>query len=211
MPAILTEHAHGRRAVDFGCGTGRSTRFLRQLGFEVVGVDIAQDMIRKAHELDPPGDYRLLPGDDLSGMQRCSYDLVLSMFTFDNIPGRENKVRIFRSLRELLSTGGKIVHVVSTSEIYTHEWASFSTKDFSENRNCRSGDKVKIIVTDHHDPRPVEDILFTDQSYREVFAAAALAAVQKYLGQRKRTLHMGERDSHCSLGHLCPADRLAPM
>lgn len=39
---------------------------------------------------------------------------------------------------------------------------------------------MKIIVTDHHERRPVEDILFTDQSYREVFAAAALGAVQKY-------------------------------
>lgn len=91
LPAIITEHVHGRRAVDFGCGTGRSTRFLRQLGFEVVGVDIAHDMIRKAHEPDPSGDYQLVPGDDLSGMQRCSYDLVLSMFTFDNIPAGKTR------------------------------------------------------------------------------------------------------------------------
>jgi len=46
--------------------TGRSTRFLRQLGFEVTGVDIAEDMIRKARELDPSGDYRLLSGGQRS-------------------------------------------------------------------------------------------------------------------------------------------------
>ncbi len=60
IPAILGEHVRGRKSLDFGCGTGRSTRFLRQLGFEVTGVDIAEDMIRKARELDPSGDYRLI-------------------------------------------------------------------------------------------------------------------------------------------------------
>ena len=181
LPEIVQHHVHGKTALDFGCGTGRSSRFLRELGFEVTGVDIAEDMIRKAHEVDPSGDYRLVPGDDLSELPRGGYDLVLSAFTFDNIPGRENKIRIFRSLRELLRDGGKLVHIVSTPEIYLHEWASFSTKDFPENRQCRSGDTVKIVVLDHADQRPVEDILWTDESYREVFAAAGLAAVQKFL------------------------------
>ena len=27
LPAIIGEHVHGRKAIDFGCGTGRSTRF----------------------------------------------------------------------------------------------------------------------------------------------------------------------------------------
>jgi 2-polyprenyl-3-methyl-5-hydroxy-6-metoxy-1,4-benzoquinol methylase len=43
IPAILGEHVRGRKSLDFGCGTGRSTRFLRQHGFEVTGVDIAED------------------------------------------------------------------------------------------------------------------------------------------------------------------------
>jgi len=181
LPAIIQEHVHGSKALDFGCGAGRSTRLLRQLGFEVTGVDIAEDMIRKARQIDAPGDYRLVPGDDFSALPRGGYDLVLSAFTFDNIPGRENKIRIFRNLRELLRDGGKIVHIVSTPEIYIHEWTSFSTKDFPENRKCCSGDTVKVIVMDHADLRPVEDILWTDESYRDVFAAAELNFVQKYL------------------------------
>jgi 2-polyprenyl-3-methyl-5-hydroxy-6-metoxy-1,4-benzoquinol methylase len=62
IPAILGEHVRGRKSLDFGCGTGRSTRFLRQHGFEVTGVDIAEDMIRKARELDPSG--RLPPDSE---------------------------------------------------------------------------------------------------------------------------------------------------
>lgn len=51
LPEIIGNHVRGSRAIDFGCGTGRSTRFLRQHGFDAVGVDIAQDMIRKAREV----------------------------------------------------------------------------------------------------------------------------------------------------------------
>jgi len=185
IPAILGAHVRGRKSVDFGCGTGRSTRFLRQLGFEVTGVDIAEDMIRKARELDPSGDYRLIPsddvpGDDLRSFQPGTYDLVLAAFTFDNIAGRDNKVRILRDLGRLLNRDGKLVQIVSRPEIYTHEWASFSTKDFPENQVAKSGDKVHIIVTDHADPRPVEDILWTDEAYREVFEEARLRLLGKY-------------------------------
>jgi len=186
IPAILTEHVHGRKSIDFGCGTGRSTRFLRQLGFEVTGVDIAEDMIRKARELDSAGDYRLIPGDNLTQFPSAAYDLAFAAFTFDNIGGKDpsetndNKVRILRDLARLLNRDGKLVLIVSRPEIYTHEWASFSTKDFPGNRAAKSGDKVRIIVTDHSDPRPVEDILWTDQSYREVFEEAHLRSLGKY-------------------------------
>jgi ubiquinone/menaquinone biosynthesis C-methylase UbiE len=180
IPAILAEHVRGRKSVDFGCGTGRSTRFLRQLGFEVTGVDIAEDMIRKARQLDPSGDYRLIPGDDLGALPSGTYDLVLAAFTFDNIAGRDNKLRILRDLGRLLKRQGKLVLIVSRPEIYTHEWASFSTKDFPGNQFAKSGDKVRIIVTDHADPRPVEDIMWSDEAYREVFEEASLRALQKY-------------------------------
>ncbi len=184
IPAILAEHVRGRKSVDFGCGTGRSTRFLRQLGFEVTGVDISEDMIRKARELDPTGDYRLLsgnvPGDNLEAFPSGAYDLVLAAFTFDNIAGRDNKVGILRDLGRLLNQDGKLVLIVSRPEIYIHEWASFSTKDFPGNRAAKSGDKVRIIVTDHADRRPVEDILWTEEAYREVFEAARLRVLGKY-------------------------------
>jgi SAM-dependent methyltransferase len=34
LPALIRRYNHGRRALDFGCGTGRSTRFLRNFGLE---------------------------------------------------------------------------------------------------------------------------------------------------------------------------------
>lgn len=177
LPAILSEHVTGTRALDFGCGTGRSTRLLRKLGFDVTGVDVSEDMLRIARGMDPSGDYRLVPGDNFDELDPGAFDLVLCAFTFDNIPGAM-KVRIFCDLGKLLTPNGTIVSLVSSPEIYTHEWASFTTKAFPENASARSGDVVRIVVTDHQDRRPVEDILWTDESYRAVYTEASLQAIQ---------------------------------
>jgi ubiquinone/menaquinone biosynthesis C-methylase UbiE len=178
IPGIIARHVTGKTALDFGCGTGRSTRFLRQLGFEAIGVDIAEDMLRKARERDPEGDYRLVADGSLQGLPDATYDLALSAFTFDNIPTLEKKVAIFRELRRVLNAGGRIVNLVSSPEIYTHEWASFTTKDFPENRLARTGDKVKIVMTDVDDRRPVEDIIWMDDAYGQVYELAGLEIIE---------------------------------
>lgn len=177
LPAMISEHVQGRKALDFGCGTGRSTRFLRELGFEVVGVDIAQHMLARARELDPQGDYRLLPDGTFVSLAPGTYDLVLSAFTFDNIPTTKRKVALFRSLNHLLRSDGRIVNLVSSPQIYVNEWASFSTKDFPENRAAKSGDKVRIVMLDVADRRPVEDVLWTDEDYCEVYRRAGLVPI----------------------------------
>jgi SAM-dependent methyltransferase len=180
LPEIIFEHVKGRKAIDFGCGTGRSTRFLQKLGFDVTGVDIAEDMIKKAKEIDPKGDYRLIKNDNLRQYGDSTYDLVISVFTFDNIPTQKQKVAIFREIGSLLKNDGRIVNLVSAPEIYTHEWASFSTKDFPENRFAKSGDKVRIIITEIDDKRPVEDVIWTDEAYQEVYKLGGLEIVKTY-------------------------------
>ena len=68
LPAIIGAAPSEGTALDFGCGAGRSTRFLRGLGFKVVGIDIAEHMLARARTADPEGDYRLVPDGDLAGL-----------------------------------------------------------------------------------------------------------------------------------------------
>lgn len=178
LPAIFRRHVKGAKALDFGCGAGRSTRFLRQHGFEVTGVDISEEMIDRARRIDPAGDYRLIVDNDSIPLAGAAFDLTFSAFTFDNVATAERKVAIFRRLRRLLHRDGRIVNLVSSPAIYTHEWASFSTKDFPENRTAGSGDEVRIVVTDLEDRRPVVDILWTDADYRATYRGAGLDLVQ---------------------------------
>lgn len=180
LPKIISEHVKGRETIDFGCGAGRSARFLQKLGFNVTGVDISEDMLKKARELDPKGDYCLIRDGNLNQFKNDSYHLALSAFTFDNIPTMEKKVRNFKELGRLLKSEGRIVNLVSSPEIYTHEWASFSTKEYPENNYAKSGDKVRIVQTDLEDKRPVEDVVWTDEHYQETYKRAELELVQTY-------------------------------
>ena len=180
LPEIISAHVKGTKAIDFGCGAGRSTRFLKRLGFDTVGIDSSDEMLALARASDPQGSYQRIENDIFASFPDHSVDLILSAFTFDNIPTAGRKVRIFGEMCRVLMPEGRVVNLVSSPEIYLHEWASFSTKDFPENRNARCGDVVRIINTDIEDRRPVEDILWPDKDYREVYGKAGLDVVRMY-------------------------------
>lgn len=180
LPEIIDKHVRGKKAFDFGCGAGRSTRFLKTIGFDAIGADISENMIKKASERDPEGSYSLVGEGDLSQFQDNTFDLVLSVFTFDNIPSMENKVKCLTEMNRVLKNDGRILNLVSSPLIYTHEWASFTTKDFPENHNAQAGDEVKIIMTDVEDRRPVKDVLWTNEAYIKAFRHAELNVEKKY-------------------------------
>jgi SAM-dependent methyltransferase len=177
LPALLRAHVSGTTALDFGCGTGRSTRFLRDLGYDVAGADISAEMIERARALDPDGSYVLIGDGDLRAFPYAHYDLILAVFTFDNIPGVEHRIRLLASLGARLRPTGRLVLLDSTPDVYTREWASFSTAPFPENAHARSGDTVRVVMTDVEDARPVEDVLWLDADYRAAFTAARLDLV----------------------------------
>jgi ubiquinone/menaquinone biosynthesis C-methylase UbiE len=180
LPEIISKIVTGKTALDFGCGTGRSTRFLKEIGFNTIGIDISEDMLKMARTRDHGGEYHLVHDGELDLFTGNVFDLVLSAFTFDNIPTEERKLRNLEGIKRLLRPDGAFINLVSSPDIYIHEWASFTTRDFPENRQAKSGDKVKIIMTDVEDSRPVEDILWTDDSYRELYRHAGLALASTY-------------------------------
>ncbi len=180
LPMIISKHITGKKAIDFGCGTGRSSRFLKQFGFEVTGIDIAQDMLNIAKKLDEKGNYQLVSNGKYSHLGMEQHDLIQSIFTFDNIPGWENRTQILVSLRDLLNPSGKIICLDSSSEMYKNEWVSFTTKSFTENWHAKTNDIVKTIMLDVDDRRPVEDIYWTEQDYHKLFDLAGLEIEETY-------------------------------
>ena len=177
LPALFEKHVQGRRALDFGCGTGRSTRFLATHGFSAIGVDIAPAMIEHARELDPKGDYRLVDAESLPRIGG-PFDLILAAFTFDNIPTDAAKRANLSALGGLLAADGRLVMIVSHPRIYLNEWASFSTRDFPENHSARDGDTVRIIMLDVPDRRPVMDVVCSPEHYARLFERAGLRCVE---------------------------------
>src|SRR5256885_12465910 len=98
LPALWAEHVRGRAALDFGCGAGRSTRFLRDLGFDPTGIDVSPAMIDLARAADPAGRYVLVDDGDYRTLDPQRFNLVFSAFAFDNIPGAEHLAEILTGL-----------------------------------------------------------------------------------------------------------------
>jgi len=180
LPAIIAEHVKGRFVLDFGCGAGRSTVFLKKLGFDAVGIDISPSMIEVARKADPHGSYELVDDGDFSRFVPGSFDCILCAFAFDNIPDNDKRVGLLRRLRELLNRDGRIILLGSTPEIYTHEWASFTTQDFPQNHTARSGGTVRIVMKDVADHRPVVDFVWFHEDYLRLFAAAGLHLIASH-------------------------------
>jgi ubiquinone/menaquinone biosynthesis C-methylase UbiE len=174
LPAIIAQYVTGRKALDFGSGTGRSTRVLKNLGFDATGIDISSSMIELARNADPSGTYQLVKDGDFSTLDPAAFDLILSAFAFDNIPEATKRRDLLCGLRRLLNKEGRIVLLGSTPEIYVNEWSSFTTKDFPENHLAKSGDMVRIVMKDVKDARPVVDLIWFHEDYVNLFAASDL-------------------------------------
>lgn len=177
---ILAKHVNGKNALDFGCGAGRSTRFLMKEGFTVIGIDNSDDMVEQALELDPKGNYHVIKEADFHLFDSSSFDLITAIFTFDNIPTDDQKESYLKEFLRILKDDGVIVLLVSSPDIYKYEWASFTTKDFPQNKNAKTGDVVKIIMTDIEDRRPVEDVIYYEEDYRKMFEKSGLVVKEKY-------------------------------
>ena len=80
------------RALDFGCGVGRLTRALGERFDEAVGVDISEEMVRLAQELneDRPGTRFLVNTEaDLGLLESESFDFVYTTLVLQHLPRRE--------------------------------------------------------------------------------------------------------------------------
>jgi ubiquinone/menaquinone biosynthesis C-methylase UbiE len=170
LPELINAYASKGKAIDFGCGAGRSTRFLKSMGYETTGLDISAEMLALAHQLDKTGHYQLINDGQLNGVQSNQFELILSAFTFDNISTLQKKTALFREFYRVLKAGGCMINLVSSPELYVNDWASFKTTCFPHNFTAQSGDIVNTIITDTDDHRPVDDVLCTDGEYRKIYA-----------------------------------------
>jgi SAM-dependent methyltransferase len=100
------------RALDFGCGVGRLTRALGTRFDEAVGVDISEEMVRLAHELnaEAPGcTFVVNARPDLSVFETSSFDLVYTTLVLQHLPRRELLRGYLAEFLRVLRPGGLAV------------------------------------------------------------------------------------------------------
>lgn len=111
--AAQLEHPKARqRALDFGCGLGRMTRALADHFEECVGVDISENMIKGARELnrDVEGvSFVVNRAADLRIFDCGSFDFIYSTIVLQHVPERRAIKAYIGEFCRVLSPGGLAV------------------------------------------------------------------------------------------------------
>lgn len=157
VPKILTKLALKTSLIlDIGCGAGRSTRFLKEQGYNPLGIDINYNLLKLAKDKDKEGTYIFVK--DEWPFRDNLFDVAYCQLVLLELPSKAEIFSLFLSVKRILSDNGALIIVTATPESSSPgEWLSIST-NFKENALFpKSGDKVRklllpenILLTDHH-------------------------------------------------------------
>ena len=118
MHRVIAARGAGRRGLDVGCGQGAYVARMRQLGFEVSGVDAAAGQILlAARNVGAPGAVRVgsvleIPPAD------ASFDFLYVINVLHHLSSVEEQKRAFAELFRVLVPGGLLfVHEINTRNI----------------------------------------------------------------------------------------------
>ena len=173
LPTIIKKYVKGTRAVDYGCGTGESTLFLKSLGLEVTGVDINRQMLAEAKKKDPIGQYlNIMSGQIPLEKESCS--LVFSSFVLLEISDKQTILSVLKDINRILKKGAIFITVLTNDNTYSHNWLTVNT-NFPENAKLYSGSKVKIELRDID--LTFFDYYWTEEDYKTLIKQAELELI----------------------------------
>lgn len=193
----------GERVLDLACGTGRHSRELTRRGFEVVGVDISQELLemaeREAHEQSLA---IVFVQADLRELDfRDEFDLVLSLN--DGAVGYfetdEENYRTFEIVSQVLKAGGShlmqlpnVLHAEAhlpqkswivgefTLELSDHHWNGQDRYIEGSTVPIRFGE-----VFEKYEPIPFRQRLYTVEELAEIYESVGMRLANTFSGSGK--------------------------
>lgn len=182
--------------LELGCGTGNITLELLKKGYEVVGVDISEEMLEIAGEkTEAFGDKIILIEQDITELDFDVYeiDTVIAVNdTFNYILDKEKLKRLLEYIHPRLKTGGQLVFDISSAyklqntlgtntfgesfEEMAYLWENYYDKDSNQvfmeiNIFEKQGDKYERFTETHvqraYKQKEITDIL-QEIGYRNI-------------------------------------------
>lgn len=177
LPRLLKKYVKGRKAIDVGCGTGRSTQFLDDLGFQTKGVDNCPFFLEQAKQSSyQKNKYFLAEGGALP-FNDASFDLAFSSFVLLMIPSKKKMKSICKEIYRILKPGA--IFIVITGNEYMHsprmKWVSYET-DFAENENLKRGSLAKIRIKNNG--AVFTDYNWLNEDYIEVLEGSGFDVIE---------------------------------
>ncbi|MBV9166342.1 MAG: class I SAM-dependent methyltransferase, partial [Solirubrobacterales bacterium] len=104
---FLQEHVRaGDRALDLGCGNGAFTAALEQAGADAVGVDVAEEALRRARKAHPGMRFMLAPFSGPLPLEDLAFDLVWASEVIEHVA---DTARWLSEVKRVLRPGGSLL------------------------------------------------------------------------------------------------------
>ncbi|MBY0352728.1 class I SAM-dependent methyltransferase [Candidatus Babeliales bacterium] len=174
VPALIKHYVRGTKALDYGSGTGCSAKLLLELGMDVVGVDISEEMLAQARLLCPETEFHLSNNGIIPASDK-TFDLVLSGFVMFCIATQAEVVAYLQEAKRVMKSDGVFIAVTGSQDLFSKDWLTLNI-DFPENKNLVSGAPAKA----YHYESNIEftDYYWTEQDYRNFFAQAGFELLE---------------------------------
>ncbi len=156
-------------AIDYGCGAGRSTRFLKQAGLnQVVGVDINQEMLNQAAQREIPGTSYYHIESGVLPFKDGTFDLAFSGLAILEISSADEIHKVLTELKRVVTNQGTVIILTCTKEGHLTGSDSFEPILTAEQQaNIKDGDAVPTRVKETGQ-------MFTDYYWSDEFLKTAL-------------------------------------
>jgi len=154
---------------DAGCGTGLFLKMAHKAGFECMGCDFSEGMLKKAKNILP--DILLIQSsiDDLFMFEDKSFDHVFCLGVFPYIP-EEKEGKAYKELRRVIKPGGYFVTAHQNELFDMFSFNKYTLKFFERNFFVSTEyEKTELakLITNPHKPvnkdnkNSARDIVFT--------------------------------------------------
>jgi len=196
--AGLRERGLAGRVLDLGCGFGRHTLAMLEVGLDAFGLDLSRDLLERAGQLPDQGGGERLRGRLLRGDFRrlpfasASFDaltMLFSSFGYFDDPGNR---AVLREVARVLRPGGTaILDLMNPSRIRAGLVPESRTERggliLNERRSLAHGDRrvvkqVELVTADGSELSWHEDVRLYEPSELASIAAAAGLEVQRTEG-----------------------------
>jgi 2-polyprenyl-3-methyl-5-hydroxy-6-metoxy-1,4-benzoquinol methylase len=103
---LLAQVQAGARVLDVGCGEGRFAAELARAGAGVVGIDVAEEPLRRARARHPELDLRLVDGEGAWDLADASFDVVWAGEVIEHVA---DTAAWLSEVRRVLRSGGRLL------------------------------------------------------------------------------------------------------
>lgn len=159
----------GKKLLDFGSGTGRSTRLLKTSGAdEVIGVDHDINMINEAKKNSPSGVYFELVRNNLIPLLDNSIDAAVTAHVWVEMKSLQEMQQSANEIYRVLKKGGQFIVVTTSPHSIGYDYVSYRYK---KRKNLKSGEPIICIVKGDK-PFEIDDIYWEEKDILQVLRNA---------------------------------------